>query len=359
MIISLDKDPQTNISMGSLLALYGTGEGNRSYLDMRRNRSCNLRREEDITTHENPTISRITFLGHADTHNEFSSFLNPNEFVEFLERIFRETPELLDNLEAIDLFGCQVGRYQGGISFASEVARILSEKGYLLEVRAFSHRIEATNDYGRTLLREEKGEWSYLGLNQAQTEQYTQFKKDEKDISKQINKLVSSKTQYNDIINDLDAEESTAVQALPQLAILDAQIEVLKIQRQLIGNQISELIAALDQIIAPTQTPRDTLDSLDFCCFPVRPLTLVAHTTAAISIEANDHSISSASSGSHPIVAAEAKSTDSHITQQEMKGTVAQLREEGKKIENTHSQEHEQHVSSIPGFSPGGDSEDK
>ncbi len=30
-----------------------------------------------ILQHMNPTISRITFLGHADTHNEFSSFLNP------------------------------------------------------------------------------------------------------------------------------------------------------------------------------------------------------------------------------------------------------------------------------------------
>lgn len=327
MIISLDKDPQTNRSMGSLLALYGISEGTRSYLDMRRNKSCNLRREEDITSDENPRISRITFLGHADTHNEFSSFLDPNEFVEFLEKIFRETPDLLDNLETIDLFGCQVGRYHDGISFASEVARILSEKGYILEIRAFSHRIEATNDYGRTLLREEKGEWSYLGLNHDQTEQYAQFKQDEKNISKQINKLVSSKTQYN----DLDVEESSAAQALSQLAILDAQIEGLKTQRQLIGDQISELIAALDQIIAPTPIPRDTLDSLDFCCFPVRPLTL----------------------------AAEAKSTCSHITQQDMKSTVAQLREEGKKIENTHSQEHEQQVSSIPGFSAGGDSEDK
>ncbi|MGV3740125.1 MAG: C80 family cysteine peptidase [Gammaproteobacteria bacterium] len=354
MIIALDKDRQTNQSMGSLLALYGVDEGTRTYTDMLRAKSYNLKRAEDVTAHENPTISRITFLGHADTPNEFSLFEDANEFVVFLEKIFNETPELLSNLQTIDLFGCQVGRYQDGKNFASEVARILSEKGYILEIRAFSHRIEVTSDYGRTLLKEEAGEWSYLGLNPVQTEQYAQLKVDERAISKEINKLVALRANYNDILTDSDAEESSKDDALSQLKDLEEKIKPLLTNRQLIGNQIVELIAASEQIVPPTKEPRETLDSLDFCCFSVAPS--ATHSLTASVAATHDNTINSSSWEPNTIIS-EAKDGDGHITQQEMKDTMARLRAEGKKIQSTN--DDEQQVSSIPGFSAGSDSKDK
>lgn len=223
MIIALDKDRQTNQSMGSLLALYGVDEGTRTYTDMLRAKSYNLKRAEDVTAHENPTISRIAL-----------------------------------------------------------------------------------------------------------------------------------RANYNDILTDSDSEESSKDDALSQLKDLEEQIKPLLTNRQLIGNQIVELIAASEQIVPPTKEPRETLDSLDFCCFSVAPS--ATHSLTASVAATHDNTINSSSWEPNTIIS-EAKDGDGHITQQEMKDTMARLRAEGKKIQSTN--DDEQQVSSIPGFSAGSDSKDK
>lgn len=248
-----------------------------------------------------PEVTRITFLGHSDSPDKFGEFDSPEAFVAFFEAM-REEPsnaKYLENLETIDLFSCQVGRRVDGKSFAGEVARILSEKGLPYRIRAFSH--PETETYTRTLLLNEDS-WSFLGLNTQENRRYllnfkSKLKEIETDIIHAKDGIAEKREAVKELeakISDIEAQQNTldvptvageeSMQLLLLHQELTAKIALLENEvrelNELIGNctelegryalgqtKLRNFLNTTTAIVAPTTTPRETLDQIAHCCF--------------------------------------------------------------------------------------------
>ena len=292
MIITVDSSQATNKSSALLNKQYGLVETISSATAISRN---SYSFADDISDDE-PEIKRITFLGHADKLGKFGQFQSPDAFVDFLIRLL-DAPEnapYLQNLETIDLFGCEIGHIQNGNSFVTQVAQRLSQIRPDLKIRAFSHR--ETESYEQTLLQDDD-EWAYYGLNSSQLEEYRDFKKalqyvaDKRDT---ISSLIASKTKdlrekKEELTGLLSQNDGIHLEVAPE-AILEIEKKLHETQSYIsvLNTQLGELRIKLDEsrtqsknaatnlrgflqgtsiLVPATRTPRETLDELTYCCF--------------------------------------------------------------------------------------------
>lgn len=291
MIILLNDDPETGIGMRALKRIYGTSEQVKTYSDMKE--------EEDYALiKKSEPITRITFLGHSGATDRFGPFRSPSEFVDFLDRVISESlakdPEFLNNLQTIDLFGCEVGHLIHGSGFVTEVSRLLSERGRSFKIRAFSHDPES--EFEKTLLIQEKVDstdsWEYVGLDADQNQQYHALKETEKILTFAVKMLNAHISKYNarlsEITDELEtnAENSTEEWAREKTK-LDREFEEVKhILASTIStkaDKLSELHTTHDTIrqvlghnviVGRTFDPRSTLDTTPVCHFDSNALAL-------------------------------------------------------------------------------------
>ena len=377
MIIEIDESKETTTRSSLLNRQYNGIDNFMSATDMVASRNYSFRDEINEESLEATNgISRITFFGHTAGPNKFGMFETPEKFVEFLESILHDptNARYLENLQTIDLFGCEVGRRIDGQSFVGDVAKILSEKGYGFGVRAFSH--PETDLYSKTLLFNQAS-WSYLGLDHEQAERYLEFKGRLKQIENEIVKTKAripngeevirklnrgitalkrqmdeidpstgseNSAQYSELSEKLTALETRLTKATEKLPAVSEEVSALvpELQAQFTATEreLQSFLQTVSIIIPETVTPRETLDGLPHCRFES-----TGTASLAISSQRQAETKSSVREVTHSFSGA--------VDAQEMKDEFASLREEGKKAE-----EGDKKTSSRGGPSLGGSEEE-
>ncbi len=127
-------------------------------------------------------IQRITFLGHAD--DMLFGDMSPEAFASQLIHILNTTqnnaPGFLNQLEAIDLLGCDVGNMTAnGESYVTIVAEHLKKAGFQIPLHAFTNKgMENEPIFATTLLIKKPADdhWLYSGLQEREDyDRYEQY----------------------------------------------------------------------------------------------------------------------------------------------------------------------------------------
>lgn len=156
-------------------------------------------------------IKRLTFIDHATkkAYGEMSVDLFAEHVIKILEQNESNSPGFIDNLEAIDFLGCEIGQInQYGRSFALDVTQKLEEKGYHTPIYAFNND---NKQFQRTILSYTT-QWIFYGFENTE----------------QANKFSSNTKHLNIAEEDFERLSTEAYEKLDEVEALEEQNSKLK-----------------------------------------------------------------------------------------------------------------------------------
>lgn len=153
-------------------------------------------------------IKRLTFIDHATmkSYGKMSVNLFTEHVIKILEENQRRSPGFIENLEAIDLLGCEIGQInQHGRSFALDVTEKLQEKGYHMPIYAFNND---NSQFKRTILTF-SSQWDFYGFESTEkAEAFSSYGKQINDADDAFESLLTEAYEKLDEVGALEEQNS-------------------------------------------------------------------------------------------------------------------------------------------------------
>lgn len=162
---------------------------------------------EDLSQCSEIPIKRITILGHSEKQlfEGISAEKFAKQIIAILKSNEQKYPGFINNLEAIDLLGCEIGLNNPNLKgFGIQFAHHLSAAGIKIKINGFTSELyESDTNYTDSLLRHKEGSWSYAVFTS------TQDGKKYVKTTEKIPELLIKRTNIEAILYDLIKEEDT------------------------------------------------------------------------------------------------------------------------------------------------------